>query len=73
MHFFINTKTQEIHSAKCSILPKQLGISLAFYADSKFYINLGFHKNLESVIMSGISRGYINARSSSCCCTSISW
>lgn len=73
MHFFINTKTQKIHSANCSTLPKKLGISSVFYTDFKLYINLGFHRNLESVIMMGISKGYINTRCSSCCCASIDW
>ena len=40
MHFFINTKTQEIHSAKCSILLRQLGLPSAFHTDFKLYINL---------------------------------
>lgn len=59
--YFIDTKTQKIHLKQCEFLSKK----------NKFF--LGFHNNLESVVITAISEGYINAKICSYCCTSIKW
>lgn len=73
MNYFIDSKTHKIHLEECSKLRKFLDIPPIFRTKFKFYVNLGFHKNLESAVLMGISRGYINAKGSSCCCTFIDW
>ncbi|WP_028856096.1 hypothetical protein [Psychrilyobacter atlanticus] len=73
MLFYIDMKTQKIHTKKCLQLIRYLDLPLALRTKLRFYLSLGLHKNLESAVLKAINKGYINASADSCCCNLVEW